>query len=254
MMPWTSEKGHGGTTHLGKIAASGTGGLGLLDMAIFIPDRFHTSPGIDLILYYHGMTTAYGAKTLQQYLAYKHNSPMRDAVGKHGRFALVIPWLGMSPNASKFYKGFTGSDYSFEIFLRVLINQIRELAGLSRNTDDPVQDVRSLVLGAHSAGGEALAETIALHGKFAGKTVSAWCLDCFYGNHNKSWAAWKKAKPERSICCYYTDPKVGDTTAPNSRALKTLLKGQDKVTIEESAVGHPKIPGHYFPILLQASA
>ena len=119
-MAWSSTVGHGGTTDIGDITLDKS----TLNVAIFLPDLFHASPGIDLIVYYHGHTTRYGANDVKALLDYTKNKPIRAAVGKHGRYALVVPWLGTKPNRLSLYKTITASDGSLAAFLSAIVAEI----------------------------------------------------------------------------------------------------------------------------------
>jgi hypothetical protein len=240
--PWTSTQGYDGVTHVGPIAV----GKQELTVAIFIPNSFHIRPGIDLILYWHGMTDAYGATDLNQFLDYGKNRLVRSAVGEDGARALVIPWLGISPNAALLYTAITASAASFDGFIDSVCQAI---AARSASTATP--ELRSLVLAGHSAGGVALSRTIRLKAKSLAKAISAWCLDCFYNIDTDQWKAWLGGS--RSLYCYYTiGINAPNSTAEESLDLRAALKGSRQAhEVALSAVSHPDIPGHYFPLLLR---
>src|SRR5687767_2359890 len=92
-----------------------------IETAIFVPNKFHVTPGVDMILYFHGMTRHYGSSTLAQYIAEKDFTALFDAVGADGRFALVFPWLGKSPNSAGIQERITKSVQDFEAYLTAVI-------------------------------------------------------------------------------------------------------------------------------------
>ncbi len=247
-MTGISVRASNGTIHRRAIAARDGAAI---ETAIFIPDRFHITPGVDLILYYHGMTAHYGSADLDHYIAEKDFSALFDAVGADGRFALAFPWLGKSPNHAGIQEHITKSAQDFDAWLEAAILVILAEGARRPGFIGPVELLRRLVLAGHSAGGVSLRRTIALHGKFAGKVVSAWCLDCFYGITIDDWIAWKKGRPQRSIFCYFTEgPDPRNSTKDESEKLLKALKGQENVEILPSKVGHHHIPKYYFPKLL----
>jgi hypothetical protein len=238
-----------GTTHRRAIATlDGTA----VETAVFIPDRFHITPGVDLILYYYGMTRHYGSSDLDHYISQDDFSKVFDAVGSDGRFALAFPWLGNSPNSAGIQEHITKSAQHFEAYLSAVIDVVLANGFRMPGFIGPVESLRRLILAGHSAGGVSLRRTIALHSKFSNKVVSAWCLDCFYGIRTSDWIAWKKTKPERSIFCYYTinrdDP--ANSTHDESEKLRDALKGQKNVEVQPAKAGHHRIPSYYFPKLL----
>jgi hypothetical protein len=238
-----------GTVHRKAIATlDGTA----VETAVFIPNRFHITPGVDLILYYHGMTSHYGSSDLDHYIRQEDFSKVFDAVGSDGRFALVFPWLGRSPNSAGIQEHITKSALHFDAYLSAAIDVVLANASRSPGFIGPVESLRRFVLAGHSAGGVSLRKTIALRSKFSDKVVSAWCLDCFYGIKTADWVVWKKARPDRSIFCYYTinkdDPR--NSTHDESERLRDTLKGQKNVEIVPAKAGHHRIPSYYFPKLL----
>jgi hypothetical protein len=247
-MGMTSKTIATGTIHRTALAAAdGTA----IETAILVPSKFHITPGVDLVLFYHGMTRHYGSKTLDQYIAEKDFSAVFDAVGTDGRFALVFPWLGASPNGAGIQEHITASANHFDTYLGAAIDIVLTVGTRGPGFIGPVEALRRFVIAGHSAGGVSLGKTAALKSKFVEKSIAAWCLDCFYGINIGTWTAWQKAKPGRTLfCCYTEGGEPKDSTKDESLRLKSALAGQKGAEIAPSAVGHHHIPKHYFPKLL----
>jgi hypothetical protein len=206
--------------------------------AVFVPDQFHTTTTIDVILYLHGYTSY---ADLRSYIRAPFIQPLRQAVSGDGRFALAIPWLKHKSDA----KHIVGSTQAFDMYLNAVIALIQ--GQRPGDVSYAVSPSVNLVLAAHSGGGWPMSQAIALPSGYINNVVSAWGFDCFYNDSHAAWAGWATAKPNSTMFVYYRD---GEGTAANSRALDTATASLTNVSVQTTTVSHPDIPKAYFPDLL----
>lgn len=238
-MLYTPEIADGGTTYYVSITALDGSSH---DTAIFVPGRFHTTPGVDAILYFHGHNDSY--PDIRSYVNRPNTRALRPALAADGRFALIMPWLGNRSNASHI----VASDAAFDLYMTAAINQIFSNASVNPDFVGPPQFLESLVLSAHSGGGRALSAAISLGSSFIDKTVSVWAFDCFYSNDNRKWIGWANANPEKTMSIYYTD--LGDPQKGTMTNSLAIGRGAKSVQVARSKVEHDKIPMTYVPELL----
>ena len=235
-MDYSDEVADGGTTFYSRIPA--IDGLSH-DTAVFIPDQFHTTPTIDLILYLHGHNPTF--PDLRSYIHRANTRPLRTAVSADGRFALAIPWLQAKSNAAHI----VGSTQAFDMYLNAIIALIQ--AQRPGNTTFAASPSVSLVLSAHSGGGSGMSKAIALSSGYIDHVVSAWGFDCMYADNSAVWVAWASANPNSSMYVYYTD---SGGTAGNSKKLDKASLSLLNVSVQRTDVAHDEVPKRYYPDLL----
>jgi hypothetical protein len=235
-MDYSDEIADGGTTFYSSIAA--VDGLSH-DTAVFIPDQFHITPTIDLILYLHGHNNTYA--DLRSYIHRNNTRPLRSAVSADGRFALVIPWLQSRSNAAHI----VGSTQAFDMYLDAVVALIQNErpgdAGFAASSSV------SLVLSSHSGGGSGMTKAITLSSGYIDHVVSVWGFDCLYSDHSDNWVAWARANPTSSMYVYYTDT---GGTAGNSKILDNASASLLNVSVQRTDGAHDEVPKRYFPDLL----
>jgi hypothetical protein len=240
-MLYTPEIADGGAMYYVSISASDGSNH---DTAIFVPDKFHTTPGIDVILYFHGHNDSY--PDLRSYVNRPNTRALRPAVSANGQYALIIPWLGKRSNGTHI----VGSTAAFDIYLTAAINQVLGKASVDPDFIGPPAFLESLVLSAHSGGGVALSSTISLGSSFLDKVVSVWGFDCFYSDASKKWINWANSNANKTMFVYYTD--LGNPTKGTMSNSVKIDKGTGtNVTVERSKAVHDEIPKYYFPYLLK---
>jgi hypothetical protein len=235
-MDYSSEVADGGTTFYSRIPALDGSSH---DTAIFIPDKFHTTPTLDVILYLHGHNDTYA--DLRSYIHRPNTRALRPAVSGDGRFALVIPWLKNRSDASHI----VASTQAFDLYMNTVVGQITP-AGTGSG-DFSVSPSVSLVLSAHSGGGKGMSKAITLSSAYIDSIISVWGFDCMYADHSSDWAAWAGAHPKSTMYVYYTD--TGGTAA-NSKILDSATASMINVSVSRTGVGHDEVPKRYFPDLL----
>jgi hypothetical protein len=235
-MDYSNEIADDGTTLYSKIPA--IDGLSH-DTAVFIPNKFHTSPTIDLILYLHGHNNTY--PELRSYIHRPNTRPLRSAVSDDGRFALVIPWLQSRSNATHI----VGSTQAFDKYIDAVIALIQTAVPGAPSV--AVSPSISLALSAHSGGSSGMSEAITLSSGYIDHVVSVWGFDCLYADHSSSWAAWATVNPQSSMYVYYTD---SGGTAANPKTLDRVTSSLTNVSVQRTDVAHDEVPKRYFPDLL----
>jgi hypothetical protein len=235
-MDYSDEIADGGTTfYSGIVAADGLSH----DTAVFVPDQFHTTPTIDLILYLHGHNNTYA--DLRSYIHRNNTRPLRSAVSADGRFALAIPWLQSRSNAAHL----VGSAQALDMYLGAVLAliQSKRPGGAGFAASPSV----SLVLSAHSGGGSGMSKAITLSSGYIDHVISVWGFDCMYADHSRSWAAWASANASSSMFVYYTD---GGGTASNSQKLDSATAALTNVSVQRTDTPHDEVPKRYFGDLL----
>lgn len=231
-MDYSNEVADSGTTFYSAVTALDGSAH---DTAIFVPDKFHVTTTVDVILYFHGFNDTYA--DLRSYIHRPNTRPLRKAAGDDGRFALVIPWLKNRSDASYI----VGSSQAFDVFMSSVLGSIPTAS------TDAVTPSLNLVLSAHSGGGKAMSKAITLSSAYIDRVVSAWGFDCMYADHSSDWSAWASAHPQSTLYVYYTD---SGGTAANSKTLDSATSSLINVSVARAAVGHDEVPKQYFPDLL----
>jgi fermentation-respiration switch protein FrsA (DUF1100 family) len=239
VMSYTTQVSAGGRTFYQNINGH--------DSAVFVPDKFHTTPGIDLIIYFHGWNDAYS--NIHDYINGPNRTTLRNAVADDGRFALAMPYLEKRSKAGHI----VDSTAAFDAYVNAVTDLIFSKGSVDPEFIGPPQVLRRLIIAAHSGGGGALNASILLPSNFIEKVVSVWGLDCFYSDSSARWISWTKAHPLSSLHVYYTDLGIpGKGTMENSKKIASGCGSCSNVKVSSSKVVHDLIPKEYFPTLLKA--
>lgn len=247
-MDYTTEVADGGKTFYLRLPDAGGRNH---DTAVFIPDRFHTSPNVDLILFLHGYTDAGKYPDVRAYMHNPKIQPLRKAVADDGRFALAMPYLGDRSNA----QFVTGSDAALAAYLNWVVGFVAD-NGPGQNVCLIQFALNKLVLAGHSGGGTGLLEAAQRNGTFASRLQAVWALDCMYGGEGGTWAGWARTHPDVKlhVLWHHYHPEIPNPAKDEptkKQADRISAAGLSNVTVEEAAVEHGMIPAHHFPALLR---
>lgn len=232
-MRYDPEVADGGTTFYMRL--TGPGGA-RHDAAVFVPAAFHSTPRVDLILYLHGLTHQ---PDLRAYMNRRQSREIRSAVGRAGRYALAVPWLGPSADAGFLVRGVP----EFETCVGQMARAAAENAG--DTTGCPVElGLNTLALAAHSGGGNGLRQAAWLTSAFIGRVAEVWAFDCFYWEEGARWADWARKYPSAQLRAWWT----GGRTAVQGRILAAA--GLPNVSSVATSIPHDEIPNRLLPGLL----
>jgi hypothetical protein len=238
-MRYEPQIAEGGTTHY--IRTYGLRGeRDAHDTAVFIPDRFHTSPRVDLILYFHGNTSL---PDVRAYVDRRQMREVRRAVAADGRFALAVPFLGGKPDQGG-GNYIVGNGAALDTYLDQVIRFVADNGPGS--TICPVRlNLNALVLAGHSGGGKALGQAaMAGASSHLSRLLQVWAFDTFYYGDGAAWAAWALGHPAVQLHAFWTTGR----TAVQGAVIAAV--GAGNVSASAVTVAHDEIPNTMFPALL----
>lgn len=174
----TSTTDASGTTHFFAVYQNGAS---IGEAMAFLPTGIAVAEVVPTLVYFHGHNAT---ANLAAYL--RSNPKTRDLrpllSGK--RVALIQPWGGHHSAFQRFQSG-PGLTALIESGLRVLI----EYATPSRPCPVQVPNPPSVILAAHSGGGEALRAAAKSSSAYLPLVEQVWAFDCMYSGEGGEWVS-----------------------------------------------------------------
>jgi hypothetical protein len=169
---------------------------------IYLPNSFRPDLDIEVVLYLHGHKGTYpGNAVLIDGYWDGTRFPffaLREEVEASGRnVVFVAPSLGPISQAGALIRA-GGFDTYIEHVLAAL-NEHYLFPRYGRR----IQDVRSIILVAHSGGGSPMLRMATGTDRYAAKIKECWCFDSMYGWVATAWVRWAKSHPKASLYIYY---------------------------------------------------
>jgi hypothetical protein len=227
--------------------------------AIYLPSsvKVDASP-IDVILYLHGHKKDIPGRntSIREYLKHKY-WPLREGLEATGRrFVLVAPTLGPKAESGKLVS--KGLDWYLDQVTSALAEHARYGAP---------PPVRTLILAAHSGGGEPMRRLALSKAAHAAAITECWGFDCLY-NRNldpkdpklnpkkskvdpKQWSTWARAHPGSRLYVHFQC-----STCSLSRELtaQKLSNVSVEYSLAPDPLGHFNVPNFHWKDRIQATA
>lgn len=220
---------------------------------IFIPATFTARSQVDLLIYLHGHKSGFVSHGRDLPIdsfwdaAKKPKFAFREIVNASGRnLILVAPTLGPLSQA-----GNLTSSEGFTSFVSKVLASLSSYCSLYFGQQTPA--VKSIILAAHSGGGEPMRRIAKLTGtnEFANLIKECWGFDCTYSSNDPpEWYNWANTNPDKSL---YLFSIPGTSTAHNAALIQKGKSSLANIHLTASSTGdHNSVPKVYMAERLAA--
>jgi Putative peptidoglycan binding domain/Penicillin-insensitive murein endopeptidase len=232
---------------------------------IFISEKYHTQPAIDIVLFLHGYKTSKTRSTpnnphpkqlpdpgwtIDQYWRFPKRE-FREAINaSHKSVILVTPTLGQFSQT-----GDLKQPGGFDRYIDQVMAALVAYGPYKGQTPR----VGNIILAAHSGGGYPMRMLARSNQRYTSSIRECWGYDCTYNpGDDKEWAAWAEKNPGSRLFIYYirnTRTRNSDT-AKQAELLRNLSqsRGLSNVSVIPSSTSdHDSVPITYWQTNIETS-
>jgi pimeloyl-ACP methyl ester carboxylesterase len=216
---------------------------------VHAPAGFDPAQPFDLVVFLHGWTGCARVLAESGRVACREGEPQRDGWGLAARHdqAGQAQSLFVVPQLAWWTRHGRPGRFARRGVFRAFVEEILGTALAPRlGGARTLASVRSIVLVAHSAGFQT---TLAIlrAGGVSEKVRGVVLFDALYAGP-REFATWVLGAPDRKLISIHTEQR---TIVRNHTTLTALARGERRVVVIRSTVGHSAIPAHYLPEILR---